>query len=103
MGSAWLVDMPDGYFGHCANYGKNNPLNYIKINKKFWETASEVQRRILIFHELGHCVLDRRHDDNLIQLGIYVNAPKSLMYSIPFGYESVFFEYRDYYYKELCW
>lgn len=33
----------------------------IAINRKKWDTASEVQRRVTMFHELGHCALGRQH------------------------------------------
>ncbi len=35
----------------------------IVIDKKFWDKASSEVRKILIFHELGHCVLHRDHYD----------------------------------------
>ncbi len=33
----------------------------IKINKDFWERATPEIKKWLIFHELGHCVLNREH------------------------------------------
>jgi hypothetical protein len=97
-----LADFEPGYFGHCANYGTNSSLNVVSLNKDFWATATDIQKEILVFHELGHCVLNRRHDDRLKQLGSYINAPASLMYSMPYGYEIVFKEFRTYYLNELC-
>lgn len=33
----------------------------IVIQPSYWQNATEWQREFLIFHELGHCLLDRRH------------------------------------------
>jgi len=35
----------------------------IDIDPKNWKESSEFEREELIFHELGHCVLDRPHSD----------------------------------------
>jgi len=41
----------------------------IEIEKFFWDDASDLQREGLIFHELGHCELDRRHRNDLLPNG----------------------------------
>jgi len=46
----------------------------IIIRKSKWDTYSEYDKRELIFHELGHAVLKREHDDTK-----YNNQPTSLM------------------------
>ncbi|MBK8504075.1 MAG: hypothetical protein IPL46_18830 [Saprospiraceae bacterium] len=33
----------------------------IVINNQFWETRNDVSREAMIFHELGHCILNRNH------------------------------------------
>jgi len=38
-------------------------FDHIGINKEFWSWASEDQREVLIFHELGHCVLFQDHTE----------------------------------------
>ena len=38
-------------------------IAYIEINKRYWGKMSEKQKIQLIFHEFGHCVLDRDHVD----------------------------------------
>lgn len=97
-----LKDMPDGYFGHCKNFGPNSNLNVVYVNRIFWSMATDIQKEIVMFHELGHCVLDRRHLPGLTQVGNYPNGPISLMFPTPYGYEPVFEENKNYYYKELC-
>lgn len=50
-----------------------------------------------IYHELGHCVLFRPHDDRLM----LNNMPESLMHSNPFKVLSAWYGDRDYYIDEL--
>ncbi len=38
----------------------------IIIRQSFWNSAGAIQKRVLIFHELGHCALGRSHDDETI-------------------------------------
>ena len=38
----------------------------IYINREFWSTACDEQRRAIIFHELGHCVLGRYHATEVV-------------------------------------
>lgn len=36
--------------------------NIVGISKTYWEKCDPTERRILIFHELGHCLLGRAHE-----------------------------------------
>jgi len=36
----------------------------IKVDPDYWESADHLQRELLIFHELGHAVLQREHNDS---------------------------------------
>lgn len=51
--------------------------NVVVIDKTFFEkeTTTDYNRRELVFHELGHCVLDRVHDERMAQ-----GYPESIMY-----------------------
>jgi len=40
----------------------------IEVNPRVWSDLSDITREILLFHELGHCILYKDHDDS--QLGI---------------------------------
>jgi len=33
----------------------------VLVDSKSWAKMTDIHRRLLIFHELGHCVLDRKH------------------------------------------
>jgi hypothetical protein len=53
--------------GVCYIY--SNDLREIIIRKQWWDTAADSDRESLIFHELGHCKLDRDHDDEVNVIG----------------------------------
>lgn len=63
--------------GECFMYDHgqtSTPL--ILINPDDWSTESVVMQRAVMFHELGHCVLWREHDETWLPSGIV----KSIMY-----------------------
>jgi hypothetical protein len=62
--------------GWCAIDYKKTPTIYIK--KDYWDVADNTRKEALMFHELGHCVLGRRHNSNSYE-GIPA-LPISLMY-----------------------
>lgn len=68
----------------------------VTIDPTHWATIGESQREELIFHELGHCVLDRDHrDDRLID-----GCPASIMNSYVIS-AYCFTQHQSEYYAEL--
>lgn len=55
------------WVGQC-NHNTNQP-NHIVINKMFWNAADNWRKEKIIFHELGHCVLGRGHDEDVLNNG----------------------------------
>ncbi len=53
--------------GVCYIYA--NDAREIIIRRDWWNNASDSDRESLIFHELGHCRLDRDHDDEVQVIG----------------------------------
>lgn len=51
----------------CYIYSNNS--REIIIRPEWWQTASEDNKESIIFHELGHCRLDREHDDTVMNIG----------------------------------
>ena len=51
-----------GTVGLC-NHRLDQP-NHVIIDKDFWASASENSKEMIIFHELGHCYLERGHNDD---------------------------------------
>lgn len=64
--------------GLCSGRGHNNPVVY--INEKYWDSASEEDRMVLMYHELGHCVLGREHN-NAAKSGVRLSLMNE--YAIP--------------------
>lgn len=72
----------------------------ITIDATLWASLSEEDRQVLILHELGHCVLNRRHDDTNIGSPIEGVIHRTIMNSHRVdGHE--FENARDYYLTEL--
>lgn len=38
-----------------------HPVNYITISRSYWLESTDTERELLIYHELGHCVLGKHH------------------------------------------
>lgn len=49
--------------GVCIKYSSGE--REILIRESAWNTFSDRKKEILIFHELGHCALNREHDNTL--------------------------------------
>jgi hypothetical protein len=74
----------------------------IRINRIFWRDAHDFKRERLLFHELGHCIFDKDHNDESASEPGLTGYPKSIMHhdanSIP---EVLYYQYRSYYMDEL--
>jgi hypothetical protein len=67
-----------GLYGYCDIRTKT-----IIIFKTAWDILSPVNRKHLVYHEMGHCVLLRKHVTE--PMGLYSRCPQSIM--TPGGYE----------------
>jgi hypothetical protein len=74
-----------GEDGHC--YPDIGNYNVIHLDVAWWQTAGDSQRQLVVYHELGHCVLGRVHNNNLIMAEIHTPngiifepEPVSIMY-----------------------
>ena len=76
------ISTPD-YAGICRyKLGANE----IGIDRELWDrTESENRRQWLVFHELGHCVLDRSHRNDKFDNGMW----KSLMRGDPLSQDEL--------------
>lgn len=81
------------YIAYCSRVNNNqNPK--ITVNGKFWTALSGVYREQLLFHELGHCLLNRVHEgDNFYN-------PHSIMNKTLFS-DQIYKSNYDYFLKEL--
>lgn len=85
----------DGVAGTCQ-YGRH--IAHVTVDQNYWNHSSQLSREFVVFHELGHCVLDRDHRDAAFANGIC----RSIMAS---GLGDCFDAYntinREYYLDEL--
>lgn len=59
--------------GLCAIEPRATPL--ITIDRAYWAKASDIEKETLMFHELGHCRLKRKHKIEVVN-----SWPVSIMY-----------------------
>lgn len=65
----------DGVAGSCS-YGGRRP-NSVTIDMPFWDRAGFFSREMVVFHELGHCVLGRNHTEALTNNGYCASIMRS--------------------------
>jgi hypothetical protein len=53
----------DNTLGQCDVTTKQ-----MKVSESYWATAGDMEKEVLIFHELGHCLLGREHEDNTMPI-----------------------------------
>lgn len=70
---------PKGLAGYC--YRKVDTQGYtreITIDREAWDNGSELYRVFLLAHEIGHCALDKSHNETMMVFK-GVTVPASLM------------------------
>lgn len=98
-----FAPLPSRHLGVCQEGFWQTPR--VEINRTTWELANESSREILVFHELGHCLLGRGHLDNQVAVasldrGSSVLIPVSLMSSHALS-SAIYDDYKSYYLDEL--
>lgn len=81
--------------GECIINSDRSKL--IQIDQTYWNTLDENGKTQLIYHELGHCALNRVH--TMATLGD--DCPASIMYPIVFGQTQCYLDHMQYYGWEL--
>lgn len=82
--------------GGCSFHGSRP--NAIILDSTFWSTLSFLQREMIVFHELGHCVLYREHREASDVTGRCLSIMRSGLESCRDGYSETT---RDGYLNEL--
>jgi len=62
--------------GQCS-VNTSTEQKVVRIDKRYWASATTLEREFIIFHELGHCFLDRTHVNSKDMRG----KCKSIMHS----------------------
>ena len=86
----------EGQYGAVGYCDLVNGKPRITIVRDAWERFSEKTREQLIFHEMGHCLLNRTHDSETFEDG----RPKSIMFHRLFS-DRIYNEFYEYYIREL--
>lgn len=88
--------------GHPSSGGcsqdSNGTMHHVSIREDFWASSTPTQREILIFHELGHCYLQRQHENAVLEDG---NCASLMRSGSSFCRDNYFVDTRDYYLDEL--
>jgi hypothetical protein len=80
--------------GVCEIKGSETPE--VTINKDAWNDMTVEEQKELLYHEMGHCVLKRKHRSDLLKDG----SPASIMN--PYTMDNyTFVKYEAYYVQEL--
>jgi hypothetical protein len=51
----------NGVAGACTRSSDPNRNRFIVVDKPYWNSATDMEKEFVVFHELGHCFLDRDH------------------------------------------
>lgn len=65
--------------------------NLIQVNRKTWKRLNNREKEQTIFHELGHCLLNQRHNDEDL----------NIMRSVGFIRSHLYEKYYDYFVRRL--
>ena len=64
-----------GIAGQCQTYTDGNKA--VVIDETYWNRSSDLKKEFIIFHELGHCILNREHHDEANENGSCVSIMNS--------------------------
>ena len=64
-----------GVLGQCVH--DNLDPDRVIIDQDFWNEASSSDKEFIVFHELGHCYLNRNHTDEIDDNGLCISIMNS--------------------------
>ncbi len=62
--------------GQCTTFGNFRP-GRVTLDTEFWNRSSDLFKEFIVFHELGHCYLDRDHREDTFSNGRCVSIMRS--------------------------
>jgi len=86
----------EGVAGTCS-YGSRSP-RHVTVDLSFWQGAGFYSREMVVFHELGHCILNRDHKEETTANGFCASIMRSGTESCRTPYDA---QNRNYYLNEL--
>ncbi len=63
--------------GNAVGICKQRGMKEVLIDRKFWERSSQLKKELIVFHELGHCYLNKMHDNEATPDGICQSIMRS--------------------------
>lgn len=75
----------------------------INVYKRHWLELSDLSKESVMMHELGHCTLNREHDDRSVTV-LYKKKERQFPFTVmnTYGVIDEYFNYdRTYYYNEF--
>lgn len=89
----------DHVAGSCSIRSNGSNTNrLIRIDRTIWNGLPTLFKEFIVFHELGHCILFRGHDESSDSAGICLSIMRSGVDGCRDGYNS---QTRDFYIDEL--
>lgn len=96
-----LVEIDEEHVaGSCSFSSNASNINnrIIRIDQTIWEELPTLFREFIVFHELGHCILFRGHDESSDASGICLSIMRSGVEGCRDRYNA---QTRDFYIDEL--
>lgn len=67
--SAYVEDIEvNGTIGQCISYSDGS--KEVVIDERNWNRLGDLEKEYVVFHELGHCILERSHSNAVDENGI---------------------------------
>lgn len=64
-----------GTIGQCISYSDGS--NDVVVDARNWERIDEEEKEYVVFHELGHCILKKSHNDMQDDTGVCLSIMQS--------------------------
>ena len=71
-----IVALHQGNVAGVCSYSSNLP-NAVEIDTDFWNRAPDLIKEMVVFHELGHCVIGRNHYEATDENGVCLSVMRS--------------------------
>lgn len=71
----YFTEIEEDIVGQCAKLTDGS--KEVRIDLDYWNKSNELEREFLIFHELGHCILNRSHTDDSDESGTCLSMMNS--------------------------
>jgi hypothetical protein len=67
-----LIVRPGTLSGNTVGQCQTGGVPTVTLDTTFWAQADAAEREVLVFHELGHCLLNLDHSDHLAIMWPYL-------------------------------